>query len=284
MQYREYGKTGEKLSMIGFAGIIVSSETQKDADSYVAEAFDAGVNYFDVAPSYGDAQDRLGPALAGKRNDVFLSCKTGKRTRDEAEAELNNSLKVLQTDHFDLYQMHAMMTDEEVETVFSANGAMETMLRAREAGKIRYIGFSAHTEEAAIALLDRFPFDSVLFPFNWATYLKNNFGPALVEKVKGKDTALLALKAMARSLWPQDLPEEKRPYPKCWYQPIDDPQKAELALRFTLSLPISAAVTPGDIRLFRMAIKAAANFSPVSDAEIAALRQWDPDLQPIFPH
>lgn len=283
MQYRNYGQTGEKLSMIGFAGIIVSNETQADANNYVAEALDAGINYFDVAPSYGDAQAKLGPALAGKRNGVFLACKTGKRTGDEAEAELQESFRLLKTDYFDLYQLHGMITAEEVETVFGPKGAMETIIRARDAGKVRYIGFSAHSEEAALALLDRFPFDSVLFPLNWATYLKKNFGKELVARIKNQDTALLALKALARSTWPQNLAAEARPYPKCWYQPLDDPQRAELALRFTLSLPVSAAITPGDIRLFRLAITAAANYRPITDAEIETMKKWDEDLQTIFP-
>lgn len=284
MQYRDYGKTGEKLSMIGFAGIIVTNETQSDANAYVAEALDQGINYFDVAPTYGDAQDKLGPALAGKRNNIFLACKTGKRTSEESRAELDNSLKLLQTDHFDLYQLHGVITEDEVETIFSEDGAMKTLLQAREAGKIRYIGFSAHTEEAALALLDRFPFDSVLFPLNWATYLKNNFGPAVIEKAKEKDAALLALKALARCQLPKDMQKEERPYPKCWYQPIDDPERGDLALRFTLSLPITAAITPGDIRLFRMAMKLAENYKPITDEEIEIMKKWDPDLLPIFPH
>jgi aryl-alcohol dehydrogenase-like predicted oxidoreductase len=282
MQMRTYGSTKEKLSVIGFAGIIVMNETPAEADRYVAEALDEGVNYFDVAPSYGNAQERLGPALAGRRNRIFLACKTGKRTRDEALAELHESLRLLQTDHFDLYQMHSMTTREDVETAMGPGGVMEALLQARTDGKIRHIGFSAHSDEAALALLDLYPFESVLMPFNWMTYLREGFGKPTLEKASAMGVTLLALKALARGAWPESLPPEQRPYPKCWYQPIEDPAQADLALRFTLSLPITAAITPGDIRMFRLAIRTVANFHPISDAEISQLMHMDPDMKPIF--
>lgn len=282
MLKRPYGKSGELLSAIGFAGIIVMNETQSDSDRYVAEAIDSGINYFDVAPSYGNAQDRLGPALAGKRQDVFLACKTEKRTRQEAEAALNNSLKVLQTDYFDLYQLHAMTTDDDVKQAFGPDGAMEAIVKAQAAGKIRHIGFSAHSDKAALASLALFPFESVLFPLNWMTYLREGFGRPLVEKAQKDQITLLALKALARSAWPEDMKPEDRPYPKCWYQPQDDPERADLGLRFTLSLPVTAAVTPGDIRMFRLALQLMQNYKPITQAEIEQLKTFDEDRQPIF--
>lgn len=282
MQKRPYGRNKELLTMIGFAGIIVMNEDQKDANDYVAEAIDQGINYFDVAPSYGNAEEKLGPALVGKRNDIFLACKTEKRTAKEAAESLENSLRLLQTDHFDLFQLHAMTTPEDVEIAMGPNGAMETVLKAKEAGKIRYIGFSAHSDEAAVALLDQFAFDSVLFPLNWGAYLKKGFGKPTITKAQEKGASILALKALARCAWPDDLPKEERPYQKSWYQPIEDPEMADLALRFTLSLPITAAVTPGDIRLFRLAMKLAPHFAPITAEEIEKLKTLDPDLKTIF--
>ena len=283
MQQRPYGKSKEMLSVIGFAGIIVMNEQQADADRYVAEAIDQGVNYFDVAPSYGNAQDILGPALAGRRNKVFLACKTEKRSRQEAEAALDHSLKVLRTDHFDLYQLHAMTTEADVEQAFGPDGAMEAIIKAQKAGKIRHIGFSAHSDQAALASLERFPFESVLFPLSWMTYLREGFGRPLVEKAKEDQITLLALKAMACCAWPENMKQEDKPYPKCWYQPLDDADRAALALRFTLSLPVTAAVAPGDIRLFRLALNVLGDdFIPVTEAEINQLRNWNTDRQPIF--
>lgn len=282
MEKRNYGSAGDKLSIIGFAGIIVMNEQQSDADRYVAEAIEQGVNYFDVAPSYGNAEEKLGPALAGKRQDVFLACKTEKRTAKEAEEALNHSLSILRTDHFDLYQLHAMTTMDDVDTAFGPSGVMETIVKAKQQGKIRHIGFSAHSDQAALACLERFPFDSVLFPLSWMTYLKENFGKPTLDKAVEKGVSLLALKALARCAWPESLPAAERPYPKCWYQPIDDPARAELALRFTLSLPVTAAVTPGDMRLFRLAVSLAGQIKPITEAEIALMKTWDEDRQPIF--
>lgn len=283
MQKRKYGNTGEELSIIGFGGIIVTNEEQKDADNYVAEAIDTGINYFDVAPSYGNAEEKLGPALVGKRNGIFLACKTEKRTGGEAEAALNRSLKNLKTDYFDLYQLHAMTTMEDVNTVFGPGGAMDIIVKAQKEGKIRYIGFSAHSEEAALALMDSFSFTSILFPINWAAMLKNSFGEKVIEKASEKGVARLALKAMARTNWPQALPEEQRKYRKCWYQPIDNEALADLALRYTLSQPVTAAIPPGDIGLLRLALKIAGNYTPISEGEVERLRLYDEELRPIFP-
>src|ERR1041385_3612666 len=167
MQLREYGTTSNRLSLIGFGGVVVMGMEQPDADRIVREAFDRGVNYFDVAPSYGDAEDRLGPAIEGIRDQIFLACKTGKRTRDEAAAELRQSLTNLRTNHLDLYQLHALSSIEEVETCFRPGGAMEAFLEARDAGLVRFLGFSAHSADAALDAMNRFRFDSVLFPFNY---------------------------------------------------------------------------------------------------------------------
>ncbi|NLB43529.1 MAG: aldo/keto reductase [Clostridiaceae bacterium] len=282
MLQRPYGKTKEMLSVIGFAGIIVMNETQSDANRFVAEALDQDINYFDVAPSYGDAQDKLGPALAGHRQDVFLACKTEKRTRKEAEEALNHSLKTLQTDYFDLYQLHSMTTEADVAQAFGPNGVMETVVKAQQEGKIRHVGFSAHSDYAAQACLDRFPFESVLFPLNWMTYLREGFGKPLVERAQKDGLTLLALKALARCAWPEGMTREARPYPKTWYQPLDDPDRADLALRFTLSLPVTAAVTPGDIRMFRLATQLIGAYRPITPDEVELLKTWDEDRQPIF--
>jgi predicted aldo/keto reductase-like oxidoreductase len=199
MDKRILGKTGEKLSIIGFGGIVVAKEEQRDANYYVAEAIDSGVNYFDVAPTYFDAEDKLGPALESKRNEIFLACKTEDRTKLGAEELLHKSLKKLKTDHFDLYQLHAMYTMEDVEKVFAPDGAMETFLKAKENGLIRYIGFSAHSEEVAIALMNKYEFDSMLIPVNWVNIYNSGFGVKALEKATEMGIGRLAIKAMART-------------------------------------------------------------------------------------
>jgi predicted aldo/keto reductase-like oxidoreductase len=280
MEKRLLGKTGEKLSIIGFGGIVVAEEEQKDANYYVDEAIDSGINYFDVAPTYLDAEDKLGPALVGKRNNIILACKTENRTKAGSEALLKQSLKKLKTDHFDLYQLHAMTTLEDVEKVFSADGAMETFLKAKRDGIIRHIGFSAHSEEAALALMERYDFDSILLPVNWVNLFNSGFGKAALKKAEEKGMGRLALKAMARTSYKEGAVKK---YSKPWYEPIDDEELAALALRFTLSQSITAAIPPGDTKLFSWALKTARNFTPITEEEIMYLKDKAKDIKALFP-
>jgi aryl-alcohol dehydrogenase-like predicted oxidoreductase len=280
MDRRPLGETGEELSIIGFGGILVMNVEPPEASSLVAEAVDRGVNYFDVAPSYGNAEERLGPALEPYRNRVFLACKTQKRTRDEAAAELRDSLKRMRTDHFDLYQLHAMTTREDLETATGPGGALEALAAARDQGLIRHIGFSAHNVEIALELMDRFPFASVLFPLNWTEYLNAGFGPQVVERAVRKGVGRLALKGMARQKWPEGADREA--WPKCWYEPCTDPDEAKLALRFTLSQPITAAIPPGVPHFFHLALEVGDDFRPISDDERQELQQRARGLQPFF--
>ena len=259
---------------------MVLKMSQQEANRIVYEAIDRGVNYFDVAPTYGNAEEILGPALKGYRDKVFLACKTLKRTKKEAMAELYNSLRRLGTDYFDLYQFHALSKMEDVEKIFAPGGAMEAFLEAREKGLIRYIGFSAHSVKAVLAALDQFNFDSVLFPINFVLYFRENFGPQVVRKAKEKGAAVLAIKAMAKGRWPKGA--DKSAFPKCWYQPVSDPEEASMALRFALSQPITAAIPPGDERLFKMALDIAAYFSSITPKEIEILKNLAQQAEPLF--
>jgi aryl-alcohol dehydrogenase-like predicted oxidoreductase len=282
LKQREYGQTGVKLSIIGFGGVVVDGAEQQHANRVVAEAFEKGVNYFDVSPTYGDAELKLGPALKPYRKKVFLACKTGQRRREGASEELNESLKRLRTDYLDLYQLHSI-TDvkDDVDAVFAKGGAIEVFLEAKKQGRIRYLGFSAHSEQAALAAMDRYDFDSVLLPINFATFYKGDFGPRVIAAAKSKGTAILALKSLARQEWSEDDPLRKQ-YPKCWYQPLIERDDARLALYFTLSQPITAAIPPGEESLFRMALDLALNFKPISRRDLEKVKQTAESINPIF--
>ena len=279
MEKRILGKTGEALSVVGFGGIVVMDEEPVMASRIVAQAVDRGINYFDVAPTYGNAEELLGPALEPYRASVFLACKTLRRTKQEAAAELRQSLRRLRTDYFDLYQLHGLITLEEVDRVMESGGALEAFLEAREQGLIRYIGFSAHSEETALAALDRFEFDSLLFPFNWVCWYQGHFGPRVLEKAQEKGVGILALKALAKRQWKEG---EERKWPKCWYAPVEGPEEASLALRFVLSKPITAAVSPSHAELLWWACDAADKFEPLSEEEAAQVARQTEGLEPIF--
>jgi len=277
---RSLGKTGEMLSVIGFGGIVVMNATPDEASERVKQAIDYGINYFDVAPSYGDAEVKLGPALEPFRKDVFLACKTGKRTKAESRKELEQSLKNLRTDHFDLYQLHAVTDLADVDTIFGPDGAMETFIEARKEGKVRFLGFSAHSVEAAMALMSKFDFDTILFPVNYATWTAGSFGPQVLAKAQEKKMGILALKAMARGPWVEGA--DKTKYPKCWYEPLTTKEDITMGLRFTLSHPVTAALPPGDETLFSMALNVSDHLTPLSKAEIQVIKEKGMKGNPLF--
>lgn len=266
MNKRALGKTGESLSVIGFGGILLSGTTPDEASRLVASAIDRGINYFDVAPTYSQAEERLGPALEPYRNQVFLACKTTARLADPAEAELHESLRRLRTDHLDLYQFHGVSKAEEVDQILSPGGALKTFIKAQEEGRIRFIGFSAHTEEAAVRLLESFAFDTVLFPINFACWTAGHFGPRVIQKAQERGTGVLALKALARGPWVKGAPKK---WAKCWYEPLESPAEIKAALAFTLSKPVTAALTPGHAELFKKACD--------------AVEEWEADPTAVHP-
>ena len=280
IEKRSLGRTGEMLSVIGFGGIVVRDATSTEASGRVKQAIDYGINYFDVAPSYGDAEVKLGPALEPYRKDIFLACKTGKRTKNDSRLELEQSLKNLRTDHFDLYQLHAVTNLKDVDTIFAAGGAIETFKEARSEGKVRFLGFSAHSVEAALELMNRFDFDTILFPVNFATWNAGNFGPQVLARAQEKKMGILALKAMASGPWKEGADRSK--YPKCWYEPLTDQEDIRMGLRFTLSHPVTAAVPPGDENLFKIALAVSDKLPPLKNEEVQLMKEKAQKGTPLF--
>lgn len=278
-------KEGVELSVIGFGGIVVCGMPQEEGSRRVAAAFDRGVNYFDCAPSYfdGEAEIKLGEALKPYRNKVFLAEKTTRRDAAGAREELERTLRRFHTDHVDLYQFHAVSSMEDVDKILAPKGAAETFLAAKKEGKTRFLGFSAHHAPAALRLLDALQLDSVLFPVNVNAWENGSFGPQILAKAKEKGAARLALKALALGQWPKETKREQRPYPKCWYEPVSDRETARMALRFTLNQEVTAAVPPGDERIFDLAMDLASQPLPrLSGAELAELGRKVAPWEPVF--
>lgn len=269
------------LSAIGFGGMVLVGMEQTDAGRIVADALASGINYFDVAPFYGngEAEFKLGPALEPHTGSVFLACKTLQRDACGAREELERSLERLKTDHFDLYQFHSVGKLEEVETIFAPGGAAEAFLGARAEGKIRFIGFSSHSVTAALAMMDRFKFDSILFPVNFVCYAQGGFGPQVMQRARQLGVARLGLKAMALGPWRKS---EPRTYPNCWYRPIDDRNLAREALRFALSEDVTSVIPPGDERLFRMAVELIPELTPLTAWEREDLLAGTAGLKPLL--
>ena len=272
-----------ELSVVGLGVITLVGMEQDDANALLAESVELGVNYVDTGPKYGDGegQQKLGLALRPYRDRMFIACKTGCRDGAGALEELEHSLGQLHTDHVDLYQFHGVTTEQDVQEILAPGGAAEAFDRARAQGKVRYVGLSAHNEDAAIAIMDQGPCDSVLCPTNYVCFAQGNFGPRVIQHAANKGVARLALKALAYTRWREG---EQRSYPNCWYRPIT-PEQRELAARalaFTLSQDVTALIPPGDERAYRLALELAAEFSPMSEAEQKALLDSASELEPIF--
>jgi predicted aldo/keto reductase-like oxidoreductase len=282
MPRRVLGRTGQKVSMVGFPGLALANYDQKRGTAALHKAFDEGINYFDVAPAYGngDAEVKMGVGLEGiDRSRIFLACKTNKRDKETARMELERSLKRLKTDHFDLYQLHHLRTPEEVKKALGPDGAMETILKAKEEGKVRYIGFSAHTTKGALEAMKGFRFDTCMFPINFIEFYQLGFGKPVLELANEQGVAVISIKPMCRGGWPQGV-ERTRNW---WYRPIEDQLEANLAIRFVFSQPgVVAGIPASFLDTLERMMTAAKAFRPINDAEIKVLQTIASNCTSIF--
>jgi predicted aldo/keto reductase-like oxidoreductase len=270
-------------TIVIFGAFAVGPLSQKEADAVMDLLLAHGVNHIDVAPSYSDAELRLGPWLERHRERFFLGCKTQLRDKEEARGELHRSLERLRVDRFDLFQLHAVATMDELEECFAPGGSLEAIAEARDEGLTQYLGITSHGLQAPAVLieaLNRFDFDSLLFTLNfqmWADedYRRDVLG--LLQIAAERDVGTMVIKTWARGPW-----GEKEQRYHTWYEPFDDVEMIEQALRFNLSHPVTAAISAGDARLLPMILDAAERFQPMDDAEQAALLATAGEYEPLF--
>ncbi|HZW49070.1 MAG TPA: aldo/keto reductase [Bacillota bacterium] len=253
---RKFGKTGFDIAPVVYGGIVSMNDGQDASDQYVAWAIDRGINYFDVAPSYGDAQEKLGNSLKPYRKEIHLACKTQQRCRADAEKEFKESMKLLHTDYFDVYQMHALRSVAEVEAAFAPGGVMEMMRWAKEQGYTRNLGITCHSEAAALKAISLYDFDTVLFPLNWHMNIGHQFGSKLCQTAIAKEMGLLGMKQLIERSWFNAEEREHSQFPKSWCKPIDvdDVALRLAAMKYTLSLGVNALVPPGDFVNFSFVV------------------------------
>jgi len=280
---RVLGRTGEKVSVIGFPGLALMQQGQEEGTAGLHKAFDEGINYFDVAPAYGrdgECEIKMGVGLQGlDRSRIFLACKTKKRDKQGAREELERSLVRLKTDHFDLYQMHHLVKPEDVKRALGPGGAIETFLKAKEEGKVKYLGFSAHTTKGALEAMKGFRFDTVMFPINFVEFFLKDFGKEVMELANQQGAAILAIKPLSRGTWPKGMEQSR----KWWYRSMETGKEVDLAMRFTLSQKgVVAGIPPSFLDLLDRAIDAGKTFRPITEAEVAELRQMAASCGSIF--
>lgn len=275
---RKFGNTGFEITPVVYGGIVSMKDGQDASDKYVSWAIDKGINYFDVAPSYGDAQEKLGNSLLPYRKNIHLACKTMYRTKAEAEKEFEESFRMLHTDYFDVYQMHALGREEEVDQAFGVGGVMEMMVKAKERGLVRNLGITCHSEAAALKAMSLYDFDTVLFPLNWHMHMGHGMGEELCKKAKEKGMGLLGMKGLVERRWMN--PEERHTseFPKSWCKPIDvDNKELRLAaIKYTLSLGADTFVPPGNFVDFSFVVENIEEClkNPLNEEDLALLKAY----------
>lgn len=273
MQYTMFGTTGLRISRVAYGGIVSRNEDQKDSDRFVSYAVDQGVNYFDVAPSYGNAEEKLGNSLRPYRKDVTLACKTDAKDAQGLRKDLEQSLQTLYTDYFDVYQFHSLSKMEDLDRIFARGGAIHALDKAKQEGLVRFTGFSAHNEDVALKALDLYDFDMVLFPVNWALGIGKHMGERLAEVCWERQKGFLGMKALAHRLW---LPEEERVYPKSWCKTIFGNNRLALAaMKYALFLGVDAIIPPGNFEQFSFAVEHIGDCvrHPLVEEDLSYLRQ-----------
>jgi aryl-alcohol dehydrogenase-like predicted oxidoreductase len=276
-----FGKTGHLSTRTLFGAAALSDVSQDEADRTMELVLDHGLNHIDVAASYGEAEVRLGPWMARHRNEFFLASKTGERGYGEARDEIRRSLERLRTDHLDLIQLHNLAEPDEWERAMGDDGALRACVEARDEGLVRFIGVTGHGLGIAamhLRSLERFPFDSVLFPYSYVLlrdegYLRDV--EALLALCRERGVAVQTIKSLTRRPWGD------RPHGRAtWYEPLEEQADIDVAVHWVLARDGLFLNTVGDIHVLPRVLEAAARFreDPGDDAmrEVVERRSMAP--------
>lgn len=278
METRLLGRTKHESSVVSLGLAAVGAVSQSEADTLIDLALERGINQFDVAPSYGDAELRLSDYL--RRTplpDVYISCKTQQRGKTEAREQLLRTLDRLGRDQLDLYQLHAVCNMGDLDACFANGGSMEAIIEAHEQGLVRDIGITGHGWESPathLAALDRFPFSTVMTSANLFMVQNEEFRAdweGLLQRCRRDDVGIHLLKATAKIAW-RDRPHAY----STWYEPFTAEDDVNRAVAWALHQPITTICSAGDIRLFSAICDAAEQYREVGEGEqLALLRVHD---------
>ncbi|WP_424000513.1 aldo/keto reductase [Haloarcula salina] len=277
METRPLGDTGQESTVMTFGAIALNWLEQEGANQMVELVLDHGVNHFDVAPTYGDAELKLGPKLRQHREEIFLGCKTQERDYEGAKRKLDRSLDRLGVDSIDLHQFHGLEYEEELDTITGEGGALEAYREAKAEGKIDHIGLTSHGDpDLILDAIDRIDdLETVMFPYNPVVAGKDDADhdyEAVLERCEAEGIGTLGIKAFAKGPWPStdELPQADRPYSN-WYEPVDSPDEIRERFDFAASRGLDTVVNPGDPKLVAMVLDAASRYEGMDEARQRAL-------------
>ena len=284
IEKRPFGKTGHDSSAVIFGAAALKNVDQKTADHTLELLFRYGVNHIDTAPRYGDAELRIGSWMDHHRDDFFLATKIDKWDYAGAKTSLNQSLDRLRTDHIDLIQLHAFIYPDDCEQAFSDEGAIHALIEARKNGLVNHIGITGHGWTVAAMHrrnLERFPFDSVLLPWNWFAanhpYYRSDFDETL-KYCRKHNIAVQTIKAIARGPWAAGATEEQN----TWYQPLTEEVPIKDAVNWVLGEPDIFLNSVGDVNILPMVLEAADNINTKPSDQVMRELAEDQGLVSIF--
>ena len=283
MEKRRFGRTGHHSAVAIFGAAAFYEISQAAADQIMEYILSTEINHIDVAPGYGQAEIRLGPWLAEERDRYFLGCKTQERTKEAAAKELRRSLERLQVDKFDLFQLHAVTNMEELDQVTAAGGALEAIIEAKDEGLLDYIGITGHGLEVPdvfLEAIERFAFDTILFPINFMLYENEAYrgkSQLLLKKCQEQDIGSMIIKHIAKGPW-----GENDKTHTTWYRPFTETDWIQKGVDFALSQPVTGICTPGDINLLPLVVEACQNFQPMVPENQMDLISETPKFEPLF--
>lgn len=278
-----FGKTGHDSSRALLGAAAFWGCPQAEADQSIELALSSGVNHFDVAASYGEAELRLGDWIRRHGRSFFLATKTGERTAARAGEEIRRSLERLHVEQVDLIQLHNLVEPAEWEQALGPGGALEAAIRAREEGLVRFIGVTGHGLTVAQQhrrALERFAFDSVLLPYSYLMaqnpqYLQDF--DALLAVCRARGVAVQTIKSLVHKPWGDD-PQHRT----TWYRPLEEPAEIGLAVHWVFGHEGLFLNTAGDIQILPKILEAAENFKamPTEEQMQSQLRRLG--MQPLF--
>jgi len=280
-----FGRTGHESTRTIFGGAALASVTQDEADHTLDVLLEYGINHIDTAASYGEAELRIGPWMDRYRDRFFLATKTGERTYQKARDEIHRSLERLRVSQVDLLQLHNLVDPDEWETAMGPGGALEAAIEAREQGLVRFLGVTGHGNGVPVAhrrSLERYPFESVLLPYNYLEMQKPEYAAnfeAVVAICEAQNVAVQTIKGVLRRPWdarPDDAPT--------WYEPLVDQAAIDQAVWWVLSRPGVFLNTLADIHILPRVLDAASRLSDdaPSTSEMQQLVQAE-DMATLFP-
>lgn len=256
---RKLGKTGVDVTILGLGGegVLRTYGYEREADDLINRAIDLGINYFESARAYSGSESYYGRSLRERRKEIFLTSKSHARNKKGALLHLQETLRNMKTDHLDLWQVHDVRTEEEIEEIFGPNGALEAFVEAKDKGLVRFIGVTGHHDPLVTKrCLQRFDFDTVLIPVNPAEPAYKSYLTEVIPSAKKKGMGIVGMKVYFRGF------ADKLP----WFETM------EPLFRFALSQPITTAVIGcDDVEQLEENVKLAESFSPMTEREILEL-------------